>query len=76
MLTTQDLLNICLAIGFLSLVAVISFTLIQISLTLKAIRIVAEEVRNTAHNISLFRSEVKIGALSFIKSLLGGRGRR
>jgi hypothetical protein len=73
MLATQDLLNITLSIGFLIFVAFASLALYNLTLTLRSIKIVTDEVGKAARDVSIFKNEVKISSLNLIRSLLGGR---
>lgn len=66
MLTSQDLLNITLSLGFIVLVGFISYAAYQLALTLKALRYVAQDLEDTANG-------VRMGALSLVRALFGRR---
>lgn len=66
MITAIDFLYICLGIGFLVLVAVISYVLFSLATFLITLRVFIEE-------INLIKNGFKIGALTTLKNLLSKR---
>lgn len=64
----QNFFYAALGVGFLILVGFISYAAYQLSLTLKELRFLIEDVDDTARDIQTIKNEIKFG---FIK-LFGG----
>ena len=66
MFTTQDLLNVALAIGFIAIAGFASYAFYNLALTLK-------EIKELIVSIKLMREGINVGILSFVKRILEGR---
>jgi len=66
MVTTGDILNISLAVGFLLIAISVAYTFYNLSQTLKIIR-------ETVVDIRIAKESLQIGALNIIKKILQGR---
>ncbi len=66
MLSTSDLLNISLAVGFLIFACFAAYFFYCLALTLKTIR-------EVILSIKLVREGINVSILTFLKRILGGR---
>lgn len=69
-MTSSDVLNVILSIGFIVIVACLGLITYYLILTLKAIKKLAENLENTADGVSFLKDRLKMGALGIISAFV------
>lgn len=65
-----DILNISLAVGFISIAGFLSYALFHLASALKETKRVLADVKDTTADITLLKENMKLGVFSFLSSLL------
>ncbi len=71
MMSIQDFLFLSLAFGFIVLVVFISFATYRLAQTLESLKLLIDNVDDTAKDINIIKNKIKLGALTTAGALLG-----
>lgn len=65
-----DILNISLAVGFISIAGFLSYALFQLAATLKETKRVLADVKDTTADFTMLKENMKLGVFSILSTLL------
>lgn len=70
-MNTQDFLFLSLAFGFIVLVIFISLAAYRLAQALESLKLLIDNVEDTAKDINIIKNKIKLGALTTVTALLG-----
>jgi hypothetical protein len=68
--TSQEFLYYSLAIGFIILVGFISFTMYHLAKALESLKVLIDNIEDTAKDINIIKNRIKLGALTGLVTFL------
>lgn len=72
-MTSLDFLYFSLAVGFLILVVFLSLVAYQLTQTLKQLKLVLEDVKDTTKDVQIIKKSIKLGIFNLLSLLLKKR---
>ena len=69
-MSSQEFLYYSLAIGFIVLVGFFSFAMYHLAETLKSLKVLLDNIDDTAKDFNLIKNKIKLGALTVIGAAL------